>query len=61
MAELITPGRATSMGILPFFTCLLEAGHVRVTWGPKENRFRPAMRWPLPLSHLCVLAAGDCA
>jgi two-component system, chemotaxis family, protein-glutamate methylesterase/glutaminase len=39
--ELITPGRIYVAP--PDHYLLLEAGHVRVTRGPKENRFRPAL------------------
>jgi two-component system, chemotaxis family, protein-glutamate methylesterase/glutaminase len=39
--ELITPGRIYVAP--PDHHLLLEAGHVRVTRGPKENRFRPAI------------------
>jgi two-component system chemotaxis response regulator CheB len=39
--ELITPGRIYVAS--PDHHLLLEPGHVRVTRGPKENRFRPAI------------------
>ena len=43
--ELITPGRIYVAS--HDHHLLLEPGHVRVTWGPKENRFRPQLR-PAP-------------
>ena len=41
---------------------LLEPGHVRVTWGPKENRFRPAAKTSSATgSATQVILAGKCS
>ena len=41
---------------------LLEPGHVRVTWGPKENRFRPAAKTSSAMgSATQVILAGKCS
>jgi two-component system, chemotaxis family, protein-glutamate methylesterase/glutaminase len=58
--ELITPGRIYVA--CPDHHLLLEPGHVRVTWGPKENRFRPAAKTSSATgSAKEVILAGKCS